>query len=92
MTPVTPDFPSAIKQGELYLSGRVEGFIAFLSLFGLKTVPDLDDGIDIRPPSNELHLVGLSNIIVKSLVVCLVFYRKFYCPSAIDTAASAYIY
>lgn len=50
---------------------------------GLKVGPEM------RPPSYELHTVRVKTHSCETFIVCLVFYGKFYYPSATGTAASA---
>lgn len=47
----------------------------------------------MRPPSFELHAVeGFKKHKCETFIVRLQFYGKFYCPSALGTAASDWIY
>lgn len=49
----------------------------------------LEVAMEMRPPSYELHILGVKKHNCEAFIVCLVFYGKFYCPSAVGIVVSA---
>lgn len=49
----------------------------------------LEVAVEMRPPSYELHILGVKKHNCGTFIVCLVFYGRFYCPSAMGTVVSA---
>lgn len=49
----------------------------------------LEHTVGMRPPSYELQILGVKKRNCETFIVCLVFYGRFYCPSAMGTVVSA---